>query len=161
FTFDGVTRTNGFHPLWMAVILALGLAAAPGSAGFFVLFQATLLVATLAAALACYRMLRETFGYEGVPALTGAALACVQALMLARTGMETTLALPLIFLAVVALGRLLAAPTGARALAASLLAAGAILARLDAAILFALLALATLASAWRDGRLAGLVAPRV
>src|SRR5262249_27730478 len=95
-------------------------------------------------ALGCYRMLRETFGYAAGPALTGTALAGLQALMLARAGMETTLALPLIFAAIIALGRFLAAPRFASAAAASGLAAAAILARLDAAILFALLGVAAL-----------------
>jgi hypothetical protein len=161
FTFDGATRTNGFHPLWMAALLAIGTIAPPRSAGFFVLLQLVLLTATLATALGCYRMLRETFSYAGGAALTGTALAATQALLLARSGMETTFALPLIFVAVIALGRLLAAPCAARAAAASLLAALAILARLDAAILFALLGVAALLGAWRDGRIAGLLAPRV
>ncbi len=160
FTFDGVTQTNGFHPLWMAVLVAIGAIAPPRGTVFFPILHAVLLVAALATMTGCHRMLRETFGYSEAAALVATLAVSINVVYLARYAMETTLALPLMFYAIVAMGRLVDVPGFGRALAAALLAAAAILARLDSAILFALLGLAGTLQAWRGGRLAALLAPQ-
>jgi hypothetical protein len=160
FSFDGLVPTNGFHPLWMVVLLAIGAVTPPRSLGFFIALQAVLAAATLAAALGCFRMLRRTFGFAAVPALTATLLVSVNMLWIAGTGMESALAVPLIFVAIPAAAQLIEAPSPTRALAAALLASAAILARLDAAILIALIAAAGVIGATRAGRLGELMAPR-
>src|SRR5258708_25102883 len=137
FSFDGIATTNGFHPLWMAVLLAIGAVVPPRSLAFFVVLQAVLALLTLAAALGCYRMLRGIFGFATPAALTATLFVSFNLLWIAATGMESALALPLIFAAIPAAVRLIEAPDPGRALTAALLAAAAILARLAAAILFA------------------------
>src|SRR5262245_48760244 len=47
FTFDGVTPTNGFHPLWMAILVTLGALAPPRDAAFFLLLHVVLAAASV------------------------------------------------------------------------------------------------------------------
>ncbi len=140
-SFDGIHRTNGYHPLWLLTLTALRLLL-HGTA-FFLALQAL----TFAAALACYAAIHRILRTLHLPdplCSTATLLLALQALLLLRYGMEVTLALPL-GLTLTAL--LLETPphlTSRRTLALTLLGSLTILARLDAILLVLPLLLAAL-----------------
>ena len=150
-SFDGRTSTNGFHPLWLATLLALGAIVGTGFAmlaGVYVIAAAM----SLWAAVETYRLLRAS-GLAPVASGLGAILLQIAYLLIARGGMEVILAIPLAIYALRRSAIWIDQPSFTRACHASLAASLAILARLDLALMFAILAAATAIGAWRDGRL--------
>ncbi len=135
-TFNGLVRTNGYHPLWLLLLTALcRVSMAPRwILGFVALTSVVAAIAVYALALRIFRML----GVHGwVPAVLAAYVA-LNSLDLFFYGMEVTLALPLaLALCVYVLGW-----TPARRPrwwgGAGLLASALVLARLDS-LLFVIL----------------------
>ncbi len=140
------TPTNGFHPLWAALLVALrGLVRSDGP------FLAAVAALTCAAMLWTVLLLRRLLLDLGTPlgAALGLLVAAPSLLVLGASGMEVVLTLPLLGLLLLRLG---AGPLASRS-AAGLLGLGAlaaltILSRLDSALLVAPL----LAVALRDAR---------
>ncbi len=129
-TFNGITPTNGYHPLWLLTVLAVFLAHIPMS--LFV--EGTCFLATVVTFLLAFRILRE-----GSPifATLAAAYVALYALHLFTAAMEVTLAIPLM-LAVLYLV-LQGGYTPGRSLVLGLVTCLMILARLDTAIFAVLL----------------------
>lgn len=147
-SFDGRTSTNGYHPLWMATLLALG---AIVGTGFAFLACVYVIAATLSlwAALEAYRLLRAG-GLTMVAGGLGAIFFQVAYLLISRGGMEVILAIPLALHALQRSAMWVDQPSFTRACHASLAASLAVLARLDIALMFAILAAVTAIEAWRD-----------
>ncbi len=139
-TFDGTHLTNGYHPLWMAVLVVLSMLV-HGTA-FFVAVQSVSVVA----AVLTYMFLLRIFRLKLTEKLAraGAFVIGMEALMLIRYGMEVTLTLPLALLLVWLLLRDGAPQSFGRAAWLGFIASLLVLSRLDAAILVALLAVAVL-----------------
>lgn len=131
-SFDGLHLTNGYHPLWMLVIVPL-MFLAHGKA-FFVLLQAVVFLCFAATVF----LLRSLFAPSPLANLC-AGLLGLGYLLLLRGGMEITLALPL----TLALIHYRLRPgfrwTPLQSLLHGLLAALIVLSRLDAVLLIALL----------------------
>lgn len=131
-SFDGTHLTNGYHPLWMLVIVPL-MMVAHGKA-FFVLLQAFIFLCFAATFL----LLRSLFKISSFANLCAGVLA-LGCLLLLRGGMEITLTLPLALLLI----RYRLQPTfqwtPRPAVVHGLLSALVILSRLDAILLVALL----------------------
>jgi hypothetical protein len=147
-TFDGITSTNGFHPLWFAVIVLVRVIAGSLGRAFFAGLAAVL----FAAMVASYELLRRLARALGAPpalAAPLAAIACTTAVPLIGTGMEVALAIPVYALLLAEVARGVgpeAADTTAlspaltrRAARLGALASVAVLARLDLAVAVALL----------------------
>jgi hypothetical protein len=132
-TYDGVHLSNGYHPLWMLVILALTRLFGTGVAFFYAL-QTLLVACVLATYLLCVRTFVTIAPRAAwLPQLVAAALATSE-LMLASGGMEVALAIPLVAaLVYYRLCRFTWTPS--RSFFLGLLSAAVVLARLDAAIL--------------------------
>lgn len=91
-SFNGLQLTNGYHPLWLAVVTACY--AAFSGVAFFVAVQAVAFIAILAYYFGIVRCLT----FLGVPASLirlAALVLSLHTLLLFRFGMEVTLALPL------------------------------------------------------------------
>lgn len=137
-TYDGVHMTNGYHPLWMLVVLGLVRCFGAGTA-FFCSLQVVLLLCVMLTYTMCARTL-AFFAPTAVwlAQLIAAALA-TSMLMLASGGMEVALAIPLIAaLAYYRLCRFSWVP--GHAFIYGLLGATVVLSRLDTAILVITLA---------------------
>jgi hypothetical protein len=132
-TYDGVHLTNGYHPLWMLLILALTRLFGSGMAFFYAL-QSLLVACVLATYLLCARTFVAIAPRASwLPQFVAAALA-TSALMLASGGMEVALAISLIAaLVYYRLCRFTWTPF--HAFLFGLLSAAVVLARLDTAIL--------------------------
>lgn len=134
-SFDGFTRTNGYQPLWMAIVSALAWICNGTTPAFFLVISAISFAATLATFELYLRVGRALFrgAWFVVPS---ALLIGVQFLRMIFWGMETVVILPLYALLLLQLLR--AAEGGGidrkRALRLGLLSALVILARLDTAI---------------------------
>lgn len=97
FTFDGSTLTNGFHPFWMAIIVALLSVLGPGASNDAVVLSITILERTLlgltmaACCVLAFRSARHrlpwTLGFLFILILF-----CHPYLVVFQQGMETTLA---------------------------------------------------------------------
>ncbi|HLK35279.1 MAG TPA: hypothetical protein VKU41_00915 [Polyangiaceae bacterium] len=141
-TFDGLTLTNGFHPLWFLIILVVRIFAGGLGTAFF----AAVAVLLTGAMLATYEALRAFAVSLGAsPAVAGpaAALLVPAANALIPMGMEIAVAIPLFaaFLALAARARL---PLTSRdAVKLGVLGSLTVLARLDLA-----LAVAMVVGAW-------------
>ncbi len=146
-TFNGLYLTNGYHPLWMGVLVCL-YRVFHGSA-FFVALQAVSLCAALATYLLLLRVLRLLL-LDGL-ARAGAFALGMEALLLVRYGMEVTATLPLATLLVYLVVRDGMPPSFRRAAGLGMLASLVILSRLDAGLLVALLCVATLLPRLRHG----------
>jgi hypothetical protein len=146
-SFDGIHLTNGYHPLWMLVLVAL-LKFTSGKA-FFIAVQIVSLALIMVFYAGMLRVLRR-FGVEPVIGRLAALTLSLHALLLFRLGMEVTLSLPL---GIVTLGYILRPDfrwTAKQTVLYGLFACLTVLARLDSIILFALLlALQTLFTAVR------------
>ncbi len=154
-TFDGTGATNGFHPLWMVLLLPL-FAVARGSLILplrLVLVLVGLLFAASVAAF--YREGRQQFGAAAVLlVLSGWLLTPRLYLQVAAGGMESTLSVLglLTFWATLAAMERARRGTDPRAVAVvGFAAAFAMLARLDSALLVAVTGLMLLAR-WRRAR---------
>jgi hypothetical protein len=133
-TFDTIHRTNGYHPLWMLVLVVISFVST-GKA-FFILLQA---VTFLCFAITFFSA-RRAFRYISTNvALTeiAAAVIALQTLLLIHGGMEITLTLPLAMLLCCFRLRAAFQWTSTNACLYGLLAAAVILSRLDAAFFIA------------------------
>ena len=132
-TYDGLTTTNGFHPLWFLTVLALRAI----SGGMNPVFYALLTVVFLASMVATYELSRAFARALGASAVLAAAVPlvhCVATDLVVASGMETALDVPLLLALLLALAR--GGPvTPGRAARLGLLASLAILARLDIALI--------------------------
>jgi hypothetical protein len=138
-SFDGITRTNGYHPLWMAVVAGISRL----SGGLGVEFFLVLAVVQFVACFLSFRLLLLLGRALAFPSLAAllAALGTVPALVvLSFSGMETTVALPLVILSLIGITRLAedVEPGERRAWSLGLLFALLVLSRVDALILPAL-----------------------
>ena len=133
-TFDGIHPTNGYHPLWMLV--CIGMAALFHGRALFVAFSlliAALVLWSYRSVSVCLRQYTSPFAAQCV-----AAFLAINFVLLTG-GMEIALAVPLLFF--LCRYRLLHfAWRPAQALVYGLLAAAAVLARLDCALFVVLLA---------------------
>jgi hypothetical protein len=137
-TFDGIHLTNGYHPLWMLVLVALTRISGTGLTFFYALQVVILLGILVTYALAARTLATIAPNAGWLPQLLAAALA-TSTLVLVGGGMEIVIAIPL--LAALIYYRLCRfAWTPSRAFIFGLLAAALILARLDAAILVTIMA---------------------
>jgi hypothetical protein len=138
-TYDGVHLTNGYHPLWMLVVIALTWLFGTGISFFYAL-QSVLVACVLATYLLCERTLTALAPSAARLAPFVAAALATSALVLVAGGMEVALATPLI--AALVYYRLCRFTWSfRRALLLGLLSAAVVLARLDAAILVVTMAL--------------------
>ena len=133
-TFDGVHLTNGYHPLWLLTLTAL-YAAFKGTA-FFVAVQAVSLALLALFYTATVRVL-ERLG--ATHTRLAALLLSLQVLLLFRYGMEVSAALPLGFAATAYLLGEDFRWTNAQTFCFGLLSCLTVLARLDCALLIAIL----------------------
>jgi polyhydroxybutyrate depolymerase len=131
-SYDGITTTNGFHPLWFVVLLVLRLVAGGLNRAFYALLAAVF----AASMMATYELSRAFARAAGAsePAASAVALAfAVPTYVVVSSGMETALDVPLLLALLLALSR--GGPvTPRRAAKLGLLASLAILARLDVAL---------------------------
>src|SRR5882672_5285091 len=143
-TFDGITLTNGFHPLWLVVVLLLRVLTGGFGKAFCVAFG-LLSGALLVGAYEALRTLAERLGASRSIAAVLALLQVNIVLWLISTGMEVAIAIPLFawLLAEVARDTPL---TPSRAAKLGALASLAVLARVDLAL--ALILLVGLWLAW-------------
>jgi hypothetical protein len=131
-SYDGITLTNGFHPLWFATIVLLRtLFGRFGSA-----FYAALVLVSLAATLLTYELGRRFARSLGAPASLSAPISAIYSLGTARlftSGMEAVLAVPLFLWLLVEIAS--GGPVSPRrATRLGAIASLAVLARLDIAI---------------------------
>jgi hypothetical protein len=152
-TADGVTPTNGFHPLYPLTLGALPYLVAPDSLDFG--FTANLVICALLAALVMWPLtlvVRQLAGERA--ALLAVALYALNPTMIRLTvnGMESAMALLLWITTVWATMRLDLTRLKGNLLLAAITAA-MILTRLDGALLFAAIAGARFLWAWREARL--------
>jgi len=141
-TFDGVTLTNGYHPLWL-LALTLYWKLTAGGRGFFVLVNLTIVAGTLATYRLALALLTRRAPHTAFAALAAFWTAAFY-LYFGRMGMEVVLTVPL---ALWLLRRWLARGLDTAwpgAVGAGLLASLLVLSRLDTALLLALLAAAYL-----------------
>lgn len=144
-TLDGIHRTNGYHPLWLLILAGFSAIA---SLRFLCIAVTLCIVASLVTSgLLCARIAQtlriERFGAWGI-----AAVAVFQFELLIRGGMEIVLAIPLLLLLI--LRCLEGGQRSAMSMFADgLLCSACILARLDSAILVALLGTLILKKATR------------
>ena len=152
-TFNGITLTNGYHPLWMAVLVVLCRA----FHGIF--FFAALQTVSLGCAAGTYFLMRRTlrFYLPDLPARCGAFVLGSEALLLIRYGMEVTLTLPLAMLLIYLLLRRGPPAKFSQAAMLGVIASLLILSRLDAGLLVAILCIALLLPPMRTARSAATV----
>ncbi|HTZ72255.1 MAG TPA: hypothetical protein VMB71_16485 [Acetobacteraceae bacterium] len=141
-SFDGLIRTNGYHPLWLAVVTVLRLVCGGTGTAFFVMLFATLAALATTATWQAHILLRKLNAPPGVAAFA-TILFAIGAAAIARTGMEVALALPLALVFIAELERV-SRGGELRPCRLGLLASAAILARLDTAILVGLSGVAAL-----------------
>jgi hypothetical protein len=149
-SFDGITPTNGYHPLYMLTTAALLVLARGAGPAFFVLLTAMQVLCYFAA---IWQVARLLVG-RGSPAPMTIGVTLIFAVAFstcAITGMEVILAVPLI-LAFIGEAARAHEPRGLRPLRFGLLASACILARVDAAILVVLIAIAILPALWKPAR---------
>ena len=141
-TFDGIHRTNGYHPLWMAVNVCL-LALFHGRAFFYALLTVMLgsVLFTYHSAAGCFRRY-----FSANTASYCAAFIAAEFLLIVGGGMEIVLTVPLLaYLCKYRLTRFRWTPSNA--LLYGLLASLVILSRLDSVLFIATLCLLDLAAA--------------
>jgi hypothetical protein len=131
-TYDGITTTNGFHPLWFTTVLALR-AIAGGLNGVFYGLLTTVFLASMVATYELSRTFARALGASAALAAAVPLVHCVATDLVIASGMETALDVPLLLLLVLTF-----TPGGpvtpGRAARLGLLASLAILARLDIAL---------------------------
>jgi hypothetical protein len=134
-TFDGITLTNGYHPLWLLVVAAFYLCG--GNQGVFIGVAALTVAATVSTYLITQKLLTR-HSIDPLIAAFWAAWAALFALSMDRTGMEVILAVPLLlaFLLFVDGEDYLGSPR--TTVWAGFLAALVILSRLDTVLLLVL-----------------------
>jgi hypothetical protein len=135
-SYDTITLTNGFHPLWLVVLLGLRLLIGSVGPAFFAALASVL----FGAMIATYELGRRFAQALGASPPLAAAIAALYSLgnaRLAASGMECVVAVPLMlwWLTEIARNDTL---TSRRAAYLGLVASLAILARLDIALLVAI-----------------------
>lgn len=151
-TMDKLNDTNGFHPLWLALLVPFfGLAEDPTSTGI-VLTQLLILVLLAASAVILFRLLAERFSLT--TALLGvSALAFPEYRNVAMAGVEGAIALPLFLLVARELihrPERLELPVSRNDAQLGFLLALTMLARLDAVFLLFVISGILCVRAWRD-----------
>jgi hypothetical protein len=134
-TFDEITQTNGYHPLWMLILVILGLVVKVDSLDFAVIL---LLLVNLFLVLGTYvfhRLQGEILGRKD-QFYTAAIIFYFAALFIARSGMEVCLLFLVIPLFLLQLIRIERRPSLPAFVALGFLASILVLSRLDA-VLFA------------------------
>ena len=136
-TYDGTTLTNGFHPLWFAILAVLRAVFGRFGPTFYV----ALTVVSFAAMVATFELGRRFARELGASSALAAAIAAVYSVGTAKlltSGMEAVVAVPLFLSFLVEVAR--PGPvTPRRAAKVGLIASLAILGRLDLAMAVALL----------------------
>ena len=132
-TYDGVTITNGFHPLWFLVVLLLRLLAGGLDGTFYMLLTATF-VGSCVVTYELSRALARSLGASAPLAAALPLLHCVATDCVVSSGMETALDVPLLLWLVLELSRTTEV-TARRAAWLGLVSSAAILARLDVALI--------------------------
>jgi polyhydroxybutyrate depolymerase len=131
-TYDGVTSTNGFHPLWFGIVVLLRILAGGLNGAFYGMLTA----AFLASMIAAYELSRAFARALGASAALAPAVAVVHGVatdIVVSSGMETAVDVPLLLWLFVELAR--DGPvTPRRAAKLGAIASLAILARLDVAL---------------------------
>jgi hypothetical protein len=138
-TFDGVSLTNGYHPLWALILTALARMARAESVTFVVLLATLVCGLTLLSAWLMQRLARSLWPDASVSVELGAFVFVFAYAQLARTGMEAIVAIPAMLAAVVTVLDCREALSVRRALLAALCCSAAILARVDLVIFVAIL----------------------
>ncbi len=144
-TFDGLHRTNGYHPLYFAFITAF-TRISPSFSFLSTCLCLLAVAATLVSFLAIRAILRACVPGDIVLAEVMSLLALIPCLNTFYQGMETTLTLPLGLLLLAWWLQALTRPTSASGALGGLLAALTVLSRLDSGFLVLLLVAATLAA---------------
>jgi hypothetical protein len=141
-TYNGIVATNGYHPLWLLILTGLNYFTQNGKA-----ILAFVGICTVIGVLVTYLASRRIMVTAGVESLAASALSLYVAVYACRiffSGMEIVIAVPLALLLVAVVQSGDALKSAPRAFLTGLLAALAILGRLDSAILVMLLAAAVL-----------------
>jgi hypothetical protein len=134
FFYPGIA-TNGFQPLWMAVITGLLALSASHMAVFFVLLNAAIALLFLVTLCQAMALLREQ-GASPVMRLATGLFAAAMDMEIATTGMEVALALPLLlWVTRLVLRRPFSARNERQLVGIGFLGSMVVLARLDAALL--------------------------
>ena len=149
-TFDGIDATNGFHPLWQALLAAVGLVVG-GQTAFIKVDLLVCLALTLAAVLLLIRVVWRWLGPGA--ALMGAVVAVHgrAALPGLADGMEGALSVFTLAVLVTVLVWWFEAPSRRRAVAMGAISAAVVLARLDMVVVIWLVPVAMVwrARSWR------------
>lgn len=148
-TVDGENPTNGFHPLWLLVLIPMYVATGCGAAFIHGALAALTLFSVLSAWF-LYALLRRACGEW--PSLLSALvwLCCPYAVIVGLSGVEAPLYV--LLLGAVSCGHLRGRETGCGArFVLGLLAGVCVLARLDGAVIAAVIAAEMLASPWARG----------
>ncbi len=140
FTFDGLAPTNGFHPLWEWLLVALHLVAPLPPEGMVRLVWLLQSVLMTVSAWLLWRLLRRHVG--SWPALMGAAVYVGRLYYTGRDGMESSLLLVLVLLFLDRADAWGPPPSIRVALVMGVLAGAIMLARLDSFFAVSALALA-------------------
>jgi hypothetical protein len=141
-TYNGIVATNGYHPLWLIILTAACFVLHSGRAIF-----AFVCCAIVLSTVVTYLISRRVMIFAGVDSVYASALSLYVAVYACReyfSGMESIVVVPLSLLLIGHLQRGDALSNRLRAFLTGLLTSFVILARLDAAILVALLFLAVL-----------------
>jgi len=141
-TYNGIVPTNGYHPLWLLILTGFCHITQDGKA-----ILAFVGVATTIAAVVTFLASRKILVTAGVERLAASALSLYVAVYSCReffSGMEAVLTIPLALLLISRIQSGNALSSTLRAFLTGLLSSLVILARLDSAILVALLSLAIL-----------------
>lgn len=136
-TYDGTTVTNGFHPLWFAVLATLRAVFGRFGSAFYLALTAVFIGSMLLTYELSRRFARALGASRGASALAPAVYAFSTAQLL-TDGMECVLAVPLFLWLLNEIARP-AAVTPRRAAKIGLISSLAILARLDIAVAVALI----------------------
>lgn len=148
-TFDGITPTNGYHPLWMGYFVLLKLAVSDEKS-LFVLVQATLFLCSAAFIVLMFRLMTR-LGWSAALAALGIGFFHIGTVMLMQTGMEVAIAMPLMIGAAHCFLTALHSKAPRHFLYYGFVSSLMILARLDTVLFFAILSLAGLWALIADG----------
>ena len=148
-TFDGITSTNGFHPLFMALLMALAWIGGGITPLFFALLAGVFLLAGVAVFELYLALGRRVFSGVALGPVA-AVLAALASMRMMVWGMETTLAIPLYLFALLQIAES-ESLTPRRAAWLGFVCSLAVLSRLDLTLFVALLGVGALGFA--QGRL--------
>lgn len=98
-TFDGFTLTNGYHPLWMLILVGMGVFLNVHTIGYAILMLGIVVLILLAGTFYFHRLRRELIGEDSN--YTASILYFYSALFISKNGLEVCLLfllIPLFFL---------------------------------------------------------------